>query len=289
MSAVTRLRKIYTYARWGLKAPRYAGKLLRSSFSSRHGPTTAQGVRALPHNPLYEEMRAHGFSALPNAPFVLPSIDIGALAGKARNTPFYNALGHHWEELKPLICDVLCHSQISDLLLRYFDGKPWLWNVALNYSEATDSLQDSQLWHFDYGDIKQLHVMLYFSDVDYDSGPFTFLPAGTSDKVPRSKLRIERFTDRQLYDDHGIDVSTTAVRLTGGERDCFFADPGRTLHQGARCRKHRLVLFLTFTTPTPMSSGGARTLRRSERVDLYRHYRTVTAGSQMIFSDKFFL
>jgi hypothetical protein len=126
---------------------------------------------------------------------------------------------------------------------------------------------------------------LYFSEVDADSGPFTFFPAEASDRVPRSSLEIERFSDDHLRTNFAMDPAF-AVRLTGRRGDCFVNDPGRTMHQGARCKKPRLVLFLTFTTPTPMSLGGSRTLRATQRQDLLRHY---SAQGPQVFLPEFFL
>jgi hypothetical protein len=226
-----------------------------------------------------------GFAQHPRSSFELPQVDIDALAGKARGEAFFNVLPANWERFKPLICELLRDPLIVDTLLRYFDGKPWLWNVALNYSDPSEGEQESQLWHFDYGDVRQLHFMLYFSEVDADSGPFTFFPAEVSDRVPRTYLEIERFDDHQLRTDFAIDPAS-AVRLTGHRGDCFINDPGRTMHQGARCKKPRLVLFLTFTTPTPMSMGGSRTLRAAQRQDLLQHY---TAQGPQLFLPGFFL
>jgi len=287
MSVVSQLGKTYAYFRWRLKPPRYLGKFMRSHFGGR-GPTTRAESLRLDRNELYEGLLTRGFGTLSNTSFHLPDVDIAPLAGKAQGVPFYNALPLHWERFKPLICEVLTDSCVADVLVRYFDGKPWLWNVALNYSEASKGgAQESQLWHFDYGDVKQLHAMLYLSDVDFDCGPFTFFPAEVSEKVTRSPLEIERFSDAELQRQFGIDVAD-AIRLTGKRSDCFFADPGRTMHQGARCSKPRLVLFLTFTTTTPMSTGGSHTLGAAHRRDLYEYYRKV-GGVAGIFREEFFL
>jgi hypothetical protein len=286
MSALNRLRKAYVFVRWTLKPPRYLGRFLRSTFSRRRRTASAGSVLSR-GNDLHDRLRTSGYGALLATKFELPEVDLAPLTGTARGVPFFNALPMHWERFKPLICEILTEPKIADCILRYFDGNPWLWNVALNYSEESNVAQDSQLWHFDYGDVKQLHVMLYFTDVDAGSGPFTFLPAEISDRVPRAALTIERLTDEDLAQQHGIDVGS-AVRLIGKRHDCFVADPGRVMHQGARCSKPRLVLFMTFTTPTPMSTGGHRTLRAAERRDLFRHYESV-AGAQAAFREEFFI
>jgi len=240
--------------------------------------TTQQGGRLAVANPLYESFCESGYAAVLSKQFALPPIDAGRFLGMAKDRTFFNAVESHWGDLKPLVCDVLEDQQVKDCLLRYFDGCPWLWNVALNYSEPNEAPQDSQLWHFDYGDTKQLHIMIYFSDVDLDSGPFTFFPADLSRRIPRSKFVIERLTDTEL-EANGIKVAES-VRLTGKRGDVFIADPGRVLHQGARCKKPRLVLFLTFTSTTPMSDGGSKTLGLDMRRDLYKFFSQRVPGSQ---------
>ncbi len=285
MSIVSRLRKTYTYLRWTLKPPRYLGKLVRTGLRGRRRTAIAGASLTPGGNVTYDGLCAEGYAKVPGAAFELPEIDLVPLRGKAHGMPFFNCLPGNWARLKPLICVLLTEPHIADCLLRYFDGRPWLWNAALNYSEPSNSIQESQLWHFDYGDRKQLHLMLYFSEVDADCGPFTFFPAGVSDRIVRSPLEIERFSDADLKARFGVDAAG-AIRLTGRRGDCFVNDPGRTLHQGARCAKPRLVLFLTFTTTAPMSRGGSKTLRAEQRRDLCEYYQRVAGGT--VFREEFF-
>jgi hypothetical protein len=286
MSVIAPIRKTYTFFRWTWKPTRYLGRRLRL-LAGATNVTVANRWQPVSDNPLYEDFCRNGYAALRDHPFRLPEIDLASLAGTARESTFFNALPANWELLKPLITEVLAERRFVDCLLRYFDGLPWFWNVALNYSEAGNSLRESQLWHFDYGDVKQLHAMLYFSDVDMDCGPFTFFPASTSNKVPRSRWVIERLNDADLERVAGISLEER-VCLTGKRGDFFIADPGRVLHQGARCNRPRLVMFLTFTTRAPMSRGGSKTLRRDQRVDLYKYY-SETQGREAIFTKEFFL
>jgi hypothetical protein len=114
------------------------------------------------------------------------------------------------------------------------------------------------------------------------------MPARLSRQVPRSSYQIERFTDESLRSACGIDPAE-AVRLVGKRGDLFLADPGVLLHQGARCEKPRLVLFMTFTTTTPMSRGGSKTLSDTQRRDLYDHYQRRPAAGPADFLEGFFL
>lgn len=285
MNIISLPRQTYTFLRWKLKLPRYLGKFFRSALRGARR-TVAPGLPTDCVNRLYATFQETGYAAVPGARFKLPDVDLKALAGKCKDDTFYNVLDPHWEALKPLVCEVLADREITDCIVRYFDGQPWLWNVALNYSEPLDRVQDSQLWHFDYGDTKQMHLMLYFSDVDRSSGPFTFFPAAVSARVRRSKFVIERFTDADLADQFGIDAAQT-IRLIGDRESAFIADPGRVLHQGARCMTPRLVLFLSFTTQTPMSLGGSKTLPAPMRRDLYQHYKQNRQAP--IFREEFFL
>jgi hypothetical protein len=260
-------KAIASFVRWRLKPVRWSAKLLGE-------------VRFLPSRLLERPVTAHGGDealvaldadgyAKVASGIEFPPIDIAGLAGRAAGKSFVDVGPDHPSVLADAFTSVMRRPGVQETVLRYFDGRPWLWNVALNYSDVSERMSDSQLWHFDYGDTRQLHFMAYFTDVGLDCGPFTFLDAGTSGKVPRHPLVVERFTDKALADAYGIDVAADAIRLVGSRGDVYAADPGRVMHQGARCARPRLVMFVTFTTPTPMSRGGRSTITRAQRDALW--------------------
>lgn len=262
------IRSLASLLRWRLKPVRWATKIVGEvkrlpKFSNSNPP------RESAQHEILQTLITHGYAKAATA-LDFPPIEIESLAGRAKNRSFIDISADYPEEVAQAYINVMSQPGVQDTVLRYFNGRPWLWNVALNYSDVSVQRTDSQLWHFDYGDIKQLHFMAYFSDIDTDSGPFTFFDAGTSAQVSRHPLLIERFTDEDLKRSFEIDAAKSAIRLEGLRGDVFVADPGRVLHQGARCRKPRLVLFITFTTPAPMSRGGRSTIAPRARKRLWR-------------------
>lgn len=284
MEIIKKLRQIYLFFRWQIKPVR---KLTKAVFMvTRHGKkTTSSGVQGDAENVYFKNLNTQGYTTIQEN-IVFPVVQINKFQGQSGDSSFVNVAKDEWQTVKDLLVDVLTNEKLSSTIRAYFDGNPWLWNIALNYSEANNRITDSQLWHFDYGDTRQLHLMAYFSDVDLNSGPFTFLNATDSDKVNRSLWTIERFTDDDLSTKYGIDVDSQAIRLIGSTGALFLADPGRVLHQGARCNKPRMVLFATFTSVAPMSLGGARTLRPDQREDLYKTYQAKVPAP--LFAKEFF-
>lgn len=264
---VNQLRSAASFVRWRLKPVRWSGKLLGQLRQFPQRPY-AQSERKASGSKAYAELSGNGYTKF--APGLsLPQIDVARLAGKASGKAFVDVGKDFPDQLAEAFVKIMSLPGAQETVLDYFDGCPRLWNVALNYSDVSDQASESQLWHFDYGDTKQLHFMVYFTDVELDCGPFTFFDASTSAQVPRHPLVIERFTDDDLSRNYGINVSQRSIRLVGARGDVFAADPGRILHQGARCSKSRLVMFITFTTPAPMSRGGRTTMSNAQRVALW--------------------
>lgn len=263
--------------RWRLKPVRWAGKWAGSIalMARRNGahPSIAGEQPALLH-----ELREKGYAQRDES-MQIPPIALESMAGIAKGQAFVDVTARHPDLVSRVFADIVNDPVLSNVINGYFDGQVRLWNVALNYSDPSDTLSDSQMWHFDYGDVRQLHFMVYFTDVDELTGPFTFLNAALSDKVDRHPLWIERLTDAELTEHYDIDAQAEAIRLCGKRGDVFLNDPGRLLHQGARCVKPRLVLFISFTTPTPMSRGGNRTISKEMRAKLVQARQAGRAAS----------
>lgn len=284
MKITNELKKIYWFFRWQLKPIR---KITQFIFTLTRGgkKTTIDHSTSKIENQYSKDLCVNGYTTIKEH-IVLAPVSISQFQSLSGSLSFVNVADKEWPAVKDFLMDVLTNEHLSSTICNYFEGNPWLWNIALNYSEPNNRLSDSQLWHFDYGDTRQLHLMAYFNDVDLDSGPFTFLTAAESDKVKRSTWTIERLTDKDLSDQYGIDVNSQAIRLTGETGELFLADPGRVMHQGARCNKPRLVLFATFTSVAPMSLGGSKTLRADQRKDLYGAYQAKV--STRLFTQEFF-
>lgn len=264
------LQKMASYFRWRVKANRWAAKAVHTltDLPSRLSEQTV----ASPPSPLFDMLAADGYGKLPSR-IDVPEIDLAPYAGKAKGKAFIDIAADHQDAVEEAFVKLLADDDIAAMIHGYFDGRPWLWNVALNYSEPSDGLTDSQLWHFDYGDVRQLHLLAYFSDVSEASGPFTFLKVADSKRVTRHPLIIERMTDEELARRFDIDAQGAQVRLTGERGDVFVCDPGRLMHQGARCTATRLVMFATFTSRAPMAKGQKATMKRDFRDRLADTYR----------------
>lgn len=261
------LQSLASFVRWRLKPLRWSGKLLaqlKQQIFQR--PESTKWVNEI--TLASAELESHSHTKIISG-LMVPNLDIQSLIGRASGKSFVDISCEYPTVVTETFLKVMNIPDIQKTILNYFDGSPYLWNVALNYSDASNQLNDSQLWHFDYGDTRQLHIMVYFNDVEMDSGPFTFLNASTSRMIKRSPLIIERLTDENLAKKYDIDVNQQKIKLIGLKGDVFAADPGRLLHQGARCKKPRLVLFVTFTTQTPMSKGGGAVMNDELRKGLW--------------------
>lgn len=263
-------QKMASYLRWRVKANRWAAKAIHtltdlpSRISEQKTPS--------PPSALLDMLVTDGYGKLPNR-IDAPAIDLTRYAGRAKGKAFIDIADDHRDAVEEAFVKLLANDDIAAMIHGYFDGRPWLWNVALNYSEPSDGLTDSQLWHFDYGDVRQLHLLAYFSDVSEASGPFTFLKVGESNRVTRHPLIVERMTDEELARRFDIDTRSAQVRLTGERGDVFVCDPGRLMHQGARCSTTRLVMFATFTSRAPMAKGQKATMKRDFRDRLAATYQ----------------
>lgn len=260
------MKKLASTLRWRLKPVRWMGKAANSLGYARRRRSYRAGALGAAAA-LDRDLAQMGYAKLARS-FDLPEIDLAELKGLAKGKSFVDVSDRHPRIAEDVFSRIVNDPELAGTILRYFDGEPWLWNVGLNYSDPSQGQTDSQLWHFDYGDVRQLHILVYFSNIDATSGPFTFLEAPISNRVARHPLLIERRTDEQLRTGYAIDIPGDVTQLVGKRGDVFLNDPGRLMHQGARCEKPRLVMFVSFTTPAPMSKGGHATISREARARL---------------------
>lgn len=264
------MRKLLSFLRWNLKITRkFEGFLnyIKNLFKLLN-------YKKIHHsrNSILKELNSKAYLKLDNK-LEIPKIKLENLAGKAKNKAFVDVVSDYKKEVSGIFISLMKTPGIEDVIAGYFNGKPWLWNCALNYSDPSKTQTSSKMWHFDYGDKKQMHFMIYVSDVGLESGPFTFLPFDVSKKVKRNFFTIERYTDKSLLDVKGVDGIKSQIKLVGDKGDVFIADPGKLMHQGARASKPRLVMFVTFTTPSPISTGGDSTMSKDFRKELWNKYQ----------------
>jgi hypothetical protein len=118
--------------------------------------------------------------------------------------------------------------------------------------QPDSTYRTSQLYHLDYHDTPLVYVILLLRDVTPESGPFTFLPISTSDKVTH-KLRYlrrhipYRLTDEQVY---GAVDRNEARPFMGTKGSLLFIDSSRCFHYGSRdAVDTRYQIMLSFVSP----------------------------------------
>lgn len=283
-----RLKKVISFLRWRIKQVRYATKWFYWLIGKSR-PTTSESLKVFDvdqSNKLsdlaYVEVENHFISDISYER--LPS-KLSQNDGKA----VIDVYDYFADETNILVSEILSDVNVSSLVNNYFDHKPWLWNVSVTYSVpqtgGIDFPVDSQMWHFDYGDKTQLHLMYYLSDVDEECGPFTFVDAIKSSKVKRHLSVIERVNDNDLKKTHDIDPISDPIKLTGDRGSLFVIDPGRLLHQGARCKRPRLILFISITSRFPMTKPN-NLIGKNKRLNLKEAYKE---SDPSVYNDYFFL
>ncbi len=135
--------------------------------------------------------------------------------------------------------------ELIGLASHYFGQVPILSRMDFWWSPPNDTKAESQLYHYDGEDKSQLKIIMNVVDVDENTGPFTFLAAGVSAKVGKSRRHSARLDDDAVEETVGRDAVT---RLMGPAGTVGAVDTSRCLHYGSRGNsRDRLVLMLQFT------------------------------------------
>jgi len=126
--------------------------------------------------------------------------------------------------------------------LRYYN----IWHTFTTKSEA----RESQLWHYDREDYYILKLFVYLSDVDENSGPFTYAPA-THRKAkmrgePESFIEggVSRSDDEQMS---RFIPEEKWMKCTGPKGTIVFADT-RGYHKGGLARDHDRIMYTCMFT-----------------------------------------
>lgn len=133
----------------------------------------------------------------------------------------------------------------------YLGEFPLLTKIAFWHSQGTDSAPDnSQLYHCDHEDARQLKVFVYVSDVDETAGPLTVVPAEVSETIRRA-LGYTCFT--KLADERvdPLIPPGTETMLLGPSGTMVLLDTSRLLHFGSRVastdRYAVMIQYLSYT------------------------------------------
>lgn len=134
---------------------------------------------------------------------------------------------------------------IIDLATRYFGRVPLLTSMSVWWSPPNDSMQQSQLYHCDGEDARQLKFFFNVTDVTEEQGPFTLLPGGISDRIRAAKGIVARKVRDEEIEEFDGDRQKLVLTGKAGEGACV--DTCRCLHYGSRGNsKPRIVMMLRF-------------------------------------------
>jgi len=150
----------------------------------------------------------------------------------------------------PEFMDFCLDPAILAVASAYLGELPILGAVEFWYSRPIDAaLSNSQLYHVDLDDVRQLKVFLFVSDVDLESGPLTVLPAHVSARVSKA-LGYQPASGRVRVDDARIRPLLSPndeVVLTGTSGTIVFVDTSRALHFGSRVSsRERYVVMVQY-------------------------------------------
>jgi len=125
----------------------------------------------------------------------------------------------------------------------YLGCAPFLEYAELLLSRPVEGVKSSQLWHKDRTDSHLLKIFVYCLDVTTENGPFSFISAPDSLRIP--PLLPHYLSDERLNE--FVPLSQT-IQLTGNAGTSFFVDSGRCYHFGSRCVKPRLAFVVYYNT-----------------------------------------
>jgi hypothetical protein len=144
------------------------------------------------------------------------------------------------------VVDFAALPQIVGIVAEYLQQIPVLSVVSFVYTMPGTGLIGSQLFHCDMNHARQLHLVVPIEEIDDQSGPFSFFPGDTTEKVLRQlNYRQGRLSDADVF--RVVDPEKL-LRANGPPGSAFFINPARCLHFGARAStKTRLMLILNYT------------------------------------------
>lgn len=142
---------------------------------------------------------------------------------------------------------VVSHPLI-ELAAKYFGTVPMLSGVRLWWTPPNTSISESQLFHCDREDRRQLKFLINVTEATPDTGPFTLIPAGESERIKATlgySHKTYRLTDDEVF---RVGAPNEIITLTGPPGSVACVDTSRCLHYGSRNNSQpRLLLMVQFT------------------------------------------
>jgi hypothetical protein len=131
---------------------------------------------------------------------------------------------------------------------------PHLEDIEVIVSKPSNGeLSASQLWHRDVNDKAIVKLFVYLEGVGAANGPFSFIPAQASGKVPPAAHHYLEDTYVE-----GLVPRDGWRSIEGQAGTAFLIDTGRCLHFGSRCTKPRVAYIATY-------SSGLKFMRHARR------------------------
>lgn len=118
-------------------------------------------------------------------------------------------------------------------------------------SQTGKELTASQLWHYDVNDVRIIKLFVYLEDCGARNGPFTFIPAGDSQRVAHA---VGHYVQDDFIAGHVPRDRWRAIEGPAGT--AFLIDTGRCYHFGSRCEATRYAYVVTY-------SSGLKFMRRA--------------------------
>lgn len=166
---------------------------------------------------------------------------------KTANKDFLTTLLHNEQFYQlPEFLEFAISRPILELTARYFGRVPLLTAVSLWWSPPNASVKQSQLFHCDGEDERQLKFLFNITEVTPESGPFTLIPAGMSEHIrtTRNVVAGDKVADKVI---DAAGAVPDCVTMTGAPGDGACVDTCRLLHFGSRGNSTtRVVLMLRF-------------------------------------------
>lgn len=158
------------------------------------------------------------------------------------------------------LIDIAVHDDIIAAIAGYMGQVPRLYNLTVWWTPPNDTVERSQLYHYDHRDSKQAKVFINLNNVTKDSGPLHYIPADDCLKV-NAKVGYSqgRYSDEDVY---SAVPESCVVATTGSPGKGFIVDTARCLHYGSRGNKYdRLILMASYARVNSVSPGpGCRVL-----------------------------
>lgn len=151
---------------------------------------------------------------------------------------------------------VALDKKLLEIVSQYLGLWPRLYAVGAWINFPTrDEATDSQLWHRDPEDLRQIKVFIYLRDVDENCGPFSYIPrthpfSEGAGKIPEHKHH-KRITDEEMKRTFPPDSWMTCV---GPAKTMILADTVGYHRGGKPTSGARILITCTYTSGVP--SGG---------------------------------